>query len=144
MIFISRHESCHHYHGTQCKKYLKNKLLYFTQYPPLVERSLIKPLSLLKKRISPTCEQYAIAGICYYAFPYCSDRSKPKATYLCRKDCEQLYAGVCKEEFENADREGFEKILPDCEKLPSADSSGNVGCISLNIPGKSHPTDITV
>lgn len=96
----------------------------------------MKPLSSLKKIISSTCEQYALAGICYYAFPYCSDRSKPKPTYLCREDCEQLYAGVCKREFEIADREEFVKILPECEKLPSAGPPGNIGCITLNIPGK--------
>jgi hypothetical protein len=117
-----------------CTKYLNNKLLYFNQYPPAVERSLLKPLSLLKQQISPSCEKYAIAGICHYAFPYCSDKTKPKPTYLCREDCEQLYAGVCKKEFEIGSKEEYENILPDCEKLPSAGPPG--GCIDLKIPGK--------
>lgn len=85
----------------------------------------------LQQKLSKSCQKYALAAVCYYAFPYCTDRSQPSPTFLCQEDCQQLFTGVCKSDFESLDDDEH-SFLPDCKTLPSSRISK---CIKLDIPG---------
>ena len=81
--------------------------------------------------------KYALPAICLTAFPHCSKKSKPNPNYLCRKDCENLYSGVCVDDFKIV--KGYQslaKILPDCDWLPISGSPEAKNCIKIGVPGK--------